>query len=122
MSITQVTAFSVEAPEEAIARYGRPEIFNTDQDNQFTSITWTGVLKDHGIQILMDGKGQWTDTVFIERLWRSLKYACVYLNARRILKDAQRQVADWIGYYNDQRPHSKPDDLTPSEVVLGFGL
>ena len=122
MSITHITALSVEALEDAIARYGRPEIFNTDQGCQFTSITWTGVLKEHGVQISMDAKGQWTDNVFIERLWRSLTYECVFLNACRILKDAQRQVADWIGDYNDQRPHSKPDDLTPSEVVLGFGL
>ena len=82
MSVTQVTAFSVEALEEAIARSNRPEIFNTDQGSQFTSITWTGVLKDHGVKISMDGKGQWTDNVFIERLWRSLTYECVYLNAK----------------------------------------
>ncbi len=120
MSITQVTAFSVEALEEAIARSNRPEIFNTDQGSQFTSITWTGVLKDHGVKISMDGKGQWTDNVFIERLWRSLTYECVYLNAFRNLKDAQRQLADWIGFYNDQRPHSKLDDPTPSEVYAGI--
>jgi len=83
LSTTQDTAFCIEALEEALERYGCPEIFNTDQGSQFTSSEWTGVLKSNGIQISMDGKGQWMDNVFVERLWRSLKYECVYLNAFR---------------------------------------
>jgi putative transposase len=120
LSNTQDAQFCVEALEEAIDRYERPEIFNTDQGSQFTGSAWTDVLKEHEIRISMDGKGQWTDNVFIERLWRSLKYECVYLNAFRNFKDAQRQIGIWINYYNDQRPHSKLDDLTPSEVYAGI--
>ena len=120
VSNTQDTSMCIEALEEALDRYGRPEIFNTDQGSQFTSIAFTDVLKDNSIQISMDGKGQWIDNVFIERLWRSLKYECVYLNAFRNFKDAQHQLGVWFNYYNDERPHSKLDDLTPSEVYAGI--
>lgn len=120
LSTTQDAQCCVEALEDAIERYGQPEIFNTDQGSQFTSDAFTGVLRDNGIRISMDGKGQWTDNVFIERLWRSLKYECVYLNAFQDFKDAERQIGCWIDYYNDERPHSKLDDLTPSEVYAGI--
>jgi putative transposase len=120
LSTTQDTAFCVEALEEAIERYGRPEIFNTDQGSQFTSSDWIDGLKGHDIQISMDGKGQWMDNVFVERLWRSLKYECVYLNAFRNFKEAKQQIRDWMDYYNDRRPHSKLDDMTPSECYGGI--
>ena len=120
LSTTQDTAFCVEALEEAIECYGRPEIFNTDQGSQFTSSDWIDVLKGHDIQISMDGKGQWMDNVFVERLWRSLKYECVYLNAFRNFKEAKQQIRDWMDYYNDRRPHSKLDDMTPSECYAGI--
>ena len=120
LSTTQDTAFCIEALEEALERYGRPEIFNTDQGSQFTSREWTDVLKAHGIRISMDGKGQWMDNVFVERLWRSLKYECVYLNAFCNFREAKQQIRIWMDYYNDRRPHSALDDLTPSEFYAGL--
>lgn len=121
LSTTQDATFCVEALEEAIERYGCPEIFNTDQGSQFTSAAWTDVLKAHGIRISMDGKGQWTDNVFIERLWRSLKYECVYLQAFADYREARDQIGLWVRYYNDERPHSVfDDDRTPSEVHAGI--
>ena len=120
LSNTQDTGFCVDALEEAIDRYGCPEIFNTDQGSQFTGSAWIDVLKDHGIRISMDGKGQWMDNVFIERLWRSMKYECVYLNAFSDFQDAQRHIGVWMDYYNDNRPHSALDDLTPSEAHAGI--
>lgn len=119
LSTTQDTSFCVEALEEAIERYGQPEIFNTDQGSQFTSEAWTDVLKEHGIRISMDGKGRWMDNVFIERLWRSCKYECVYLNAFENMTDAKEKIGDWMGYYNHERPHSTFGDLTPDEVYCG---
>ena len=120
LSNTQDTSMCIEALEEALDRYGRPEIFNTVQGSQFTSIAFTDVLKNNSIKISIDGKGQWVDNVFIERLWRSLKYECVYLNAFRNFKDAQHQLGVWFNYYHDERPHSKLHDLTPSEVYAGI--
>ena len=110
------TRFCVEALEEAFARYGTPEIFNTDQGSQFTSCDFTGLLKEHGVKISMDGKGRWMDNVFIERLWRSLKYECVYLHAFDNGQQARREIADWLDFYNHDRPHSTFDGLTPREV------
>jgi len=115
LSTTQDTDFCLEALADAMERYGTPEIFNTDQGSQFTSKAWTDALKNAGIQISMDGKGQWVDNVFIERLWRSLKYECVYLNAFDSVRDTTRGVGDWMRYYNAERPHSSLDDRTPSE-------
>ena len=120
LSNTQDTAFCVEALQEAIERYGTPEIFNTDQGSQFTSMAWIDVLKAHRIRISMDGKGNWMDNVFIERLWRSMKYECVYLNAFHSFRDAEDHLREWIGYYNDRRPHSSLGDLTPDEVWNGI--
>ncbi len=121
LSNTQDTTFCVEALDEAIEQYGCPEIFNTDQGSQFTSSTWTDPLKDQGIRISMDGKGQWMDNVFIERLWRSMTYECVYLSAFTDFKDAQHQIGVWMDYYNDDRPHSALGDLTPTEAYAGIG-
>ena len=122
LSTTQDTTSCIEALEEALERYGCPEIFNTDQGSQFTSREWTDVLKAHGVRISMDGKGQWMDNVFVERLWRSLKYECVYLNAFRNFKEAKQEIGNWIDYYNDRRPHPAPGDLdpTPSEFYAGI--
>ncbi len=102
--------------EEAIARYGRPDIFNTDQGSQFTSFAFTGLLKDNGIAISMDGKGRWMDNVFIERLWRSLKYECVYLNAFETGSQARDGIGRWIAFFNERRPHSSLGGRTPAEV------
>jgi putative transposase len=118
LSTTQDTSFCLEALDEAIDRYGPPQIFNTDQGCQFTSADWTRALTKAGIAISMDGKGRWLDNVFIERLWRSLKYECVYLNAFDSVRDAQRQIGLWMTYYNEERPHSSLDDRTPAEVYL----
>ncbi|PTQ98738.1 putative transposase [Nitrosomonas nitrosa] len=119
LSNTMDTGFCVEALEEALARYGRPEIFNTDQGSQFTSFEFTGLLKENGIKISMDGKGRWMDNVFIERLWRSLKYECVYLNAFDNGLRARREIGHWLAFYNAQRPHSTFDGRTPDEVYDG---
>jgi putative transposase len=106
----------VAALEEAIARHGRPDIFNTDQGSQFTSFAFTTTLKDAGIRISMDGRGRWMDNVFIERLWRSLKYECVFLNAFETGTEARAGIGSWIDYYNRRRPHSTFAGRTPDEV------
>jgi putative transposase len=116
LSNTMDADFCVAALEEAIARYGKPEIFNTDQGSQFTSFAFTDVLKENGIRISMDGKGRWMDNVFIERLWRSLKYECVYLNVFETGSEAKAGIGSWISYYNGSRPHSALNGRTPSEA------
>jgi putative transposase len=117
LSNTMDPGFCVEALEDALLRYGKPEIFNTDQGSQFTSDGFTRVLKGAGVRISMDGKGRWMDNVFIERLWRSLKYECVYLNEFETGFQAQEAIGIWITYYNEQRPHSHFErDRTPLEV------
>ena len=105
--------------DEALDRYGPPEIFNTDQGSQFTSLAFTDVLKDAGIHISMDGKGRWMDNVFIERLWRSLKYEQVYLAEYATSSDARAGIGWWIDFYNERRPHSSLGDLTPAEAYTG---
>ena len=116
LSNTMDADFCVTALEEAIVRFGRPEIFNTDQGSQFTSFAFTNTLKDAGIRISMDGRGRWMDNVFIERLWRSLKYECVYLNAFDTGSEARTGIGRWIGCYNAERPHSAFAGRTPDEV------
>jgi len=116
LSTTLTTDFCLEAVREAITQYGCPEIFNTDQGCQFTSQEFTGLLKDHGIQISMDGKGCWRDNVFVERLWRSLKYEEVYLHAYETIRDAQDGVARYVTFYNQIRPHRALDGHTPDRV------
>ena len=120
LSNTLDSEFCVEALEEALQHYGCPEIFNTDQGCQFTSHLWTDVLKANDVRISMDGKGRWMDNVFIERLWRSMKYECVYLDAFQNLRDAHEKIDFWIGYYNHERPHSSLGDFTPNEVYRGI--
>lgn len=113
LSNTMTTDFCIEAVEEAIARFGTPEIFNTDQGSQFTSAEFTGLLKGHGIAISMDGKGCWRDNVFVERLWRSIKYEEVYLHAYDTVTAARQGLDRYIRFYNQKRPHSTLDGVTP---------
>jgi putative transposase len=116
VSNTMDVEFCLEALEEALEQFGQPEIFNTDQGSQFTSPRFTGVLQDAGIRISMDGRGRWIDNVFIERLWRSLKYECVYLHAFETGSELRAGLSHWISYYNGRRPHSTLDGRTPDEA------
>jgi putative transposase len=116
VSNTLDVEFCLEALEEAMARFGRPEIFNTDQGSQFTSPRFSGVLQEAGVRISMDGRGRWMDNIFIERLWRSLKYECVYLHAFETGSELRAGLAKWIGYYNAGRPHSALAGQTPNEA------
>ncbi len=116
LSTNMDAGFCVEALAEALARYGRPEIFNTDQGSQFTSFEFTGVLKDADVTISMDGRGRCMDNIFIERLWRSLKYEAVYLHDLTDGFRAERVIGEWIGFYNTVRPHSALVGRTPAET------
>ena len=116
VSITMDVHFCLEAMEEAITRYGKPEIVNTEQGSQFTSQTFTGLLKEHDIQISMDGKGAWRDNVFVERLWRSVKYEEVYLHAYDTVSDARAGIGRYFDVYNRRRPHSSLKRKTPDQV------
>ncbi len=118
LSNTMTTDFCVEALEEALARYGQPAVFNTDQGAQFTDADFTGKLKDHGIAISMDGKGRWIDNVFVERLWRSVKYEEVYLKAYASLTEARHALSSYFAMYNARRPHQSLDDRTPDAVYF----
>jgi len=108
--------FCVEALKEALDRYGPPKIMNTDQGSQFTGFEWTNTLIDAKVKISVDGKGRWIDNRMIERLWRSLKYECVYLNAFETGAEAGSGIGNWMTYYNTERPHSKHGILTPNEA------
>ena len=119
LSITMDTDFCVEALTEAMERYGQPEIFNTDQGVQFTSAAFIDELADRGVQISMDGKGRYLDNIFIERLWRSLKYEEVYIRAYDTVAEARRNLGVWLTFYNDVRPHQSFDYRTPREVFEG---
>ncbi len=116
LSNTMDARFCVEALEEALARYGKPEIFNTDQGSQFTSVDFTGVLRQADVAISMDGRGRCMDNIFIERLWRSLKYEAVYLHELTDGFKAERVIGAWIDFYNTERPHSALDGQTPAEA------
>jgi putative transposase len=118
VSITMEADFCVEALEEALARHGRPEIFNTDQGSQFTSEAFTGVLIKNGVAISMDGKGSWRDNVFVERLWRSVKYEEIYLRAYGSVRDARASIVRYLDFYNRERPHSSLDRRTPDEAYF----
>ena len=107
------TDFCIEAVQEAIARYGAPEIFNTDQGSQFTSGEFTQLLKNHAIAISMDGRGCWRDNVFVERLWKSIKYEEVYLCAYETVSAARSGIGRYLEFYNKRRPHSSLDARTP---------
>ena len=118
VSITMDVHFCLEAVEEAISQYGTPEIMNTDQGSQFTSQAFTGLLKDNCIRISMDGKGSWRDNVFIERLWRSVKYEEVYLHAYDSVSAVRAGLDRYFRFYNTQRPHSSLDGQTPDQVYF----
>ena len=111
--------FCVEALDDALACHGRPEIFNTDQGSQFTSVAFTGRLREAGVRISMDGRGRCIDNIFIERLWRSLKYEAVYLRDLADGFEARRVIGEWIGFYNTERPHSALGGRTPAEAYRG---
>jgi len=120
LSNTMDARFCVEALNEALARYATPEVFNTDQGSQFTSFNFTGALKDAGIRISMDGRGRCMDNIFIERLWRSLKYEAVYLHDLTDGFKAEQVIGEWIGFYNTERPHSALAGQTPAEAYAGL--
>lgn len=118
VSITLDSTFCLDAVTEALARYGAPEILNTDQGSQFTSAAFTGLLLDRGIRISMDGRGCWRDNIFVERLWRSLKYEEVYLHAYDSVSAARAGLSNYFHIYNTERPHSSLADRTPDEAYF----
>jgi len=118
VSITMEAAFCVETLEDALARHGKPDIFNTDQGSQFTGAAFTGALLKNGIAISMDGKGAWRDNVFVERLWRSIKYEEVYLRAYDSVSDARASIGRYLDFYNQRRPHSSLDGMTPDQAYF----
>jgi len=122
LSITMEAGFCVEALEEALARQGKPEIFNTDQGSQFTSQAFTGALIGADIAISMDGKGSWRDNVFVERLWRTIKYEEVYLRAYGSVSEARASIGRYLDFYNRRRPHSSLDRQTPDEAYFNRNL
>ncbi len=118
ISNTLTTDICIEALQEALGRYGTPEIFNTDQGSQFTSEDFTDVLRENGIQISMDGKGRWVDNVFVERLWRSVKYENVYLRAYESMAALREGIKDYFLFYNTKRTHQSLAKQTPDEVYF----
>jgi putative transposase len=116
LSNTMDVQFCIDALDEALGRYGTPEIFNTDQGSQFTSWAWTHRLKEAGVRISMDGRGRFLDNIFIERLWRSLKYECIYLHAFSGGLQARQGIGDWVSFYNHRRPHAAHGGETPVRV------
>ncbi len=118
VSITMEAAFCVETLEAALAKHGKPQIFNTDQGSQFTGAAFTGILANNGIAISMDGKGAWRDNVFVERLWRSVKYEEVYLKAYASVGEARTSISRYLDFYNGRRPHSSLDGRTPDQAYF----
>ena len=118
VSITLEADFCIEAFEEALARHGTPEIFNTDQGSQFTSTDFIKVLAAREIKISMDGKGAWRDNVFVERLWRTIKYEEVYLRAYTSVSEARASISRYLAFYNRRRPHSSLDGKTPDQAYF----
>jgi putative transposase len=118
LSITMEAGFCVEAVEDALARHGKPEIFNTDRGSQFTSTAFTGLLTGNAIAISMDGRGAWRDNVFVARLWRSVKYEEVYLRAYDTVAEARTSLARYFSFYNSRRPHSSLDRQTPDQAYF----
>jgi putative transposase len=118
LSITMEISFCIEALDEALSRNEKPEIFNTDQGSQFTSEAFIGRLKENGISISMDGKGRWRDNVFVERIWRSIKYEEVYLHAYASVSEARTSLSRYIDFYNAARPHSSLNAQTPDQVYF----
>lgn len=122
LSNTLTADFCVEALEDALKKYGQPEIFNTDQGGQFTSNEFTGVLKTAGVKISMHGKGAWRDNVFIERLWRSVKYADIYLHGYETMADVRKGLKKYFDFYNSTRPHDGLKRRKPDEVYFGTSM
>jgi putative transposase len=122
VSITMEAEFCIEALQEALAKHGKPEIFNSDQGSQFTSADFTSVLLKNGIAISMDGKGSWRDNVFIERLWRSVKWEEVYLRAYDTVSEARTSIGSYLSFYNSGRPHSSLNRQTPDQVYFNRPL
>ena len=122
LSISMDVGFCIEAVEEALGKYGAPEILNSDQGSQFTSMAFTGLLRDNGIAISMDGRGSWRDNVFVERLWRSIKYEEVYLRAYDTVSDARASIGRYLAFYNGRRPHSSLDRKTPDEAYFNASM
>ena len=118
LSITMETDFCVEALQEAMARHGQPEIFNTDQGVQFTSAAFLDELETRGVRVSMDGRGRFLDNIFIERLWRSLKYEEVYLKAYDSVSEARSSIGRYLDFYNGRRPHSSLDGATPDQAYF----
>jgi len=118
LSNSLTTDFCIEAVEEALQRHGKPEIFNTDQGSQFTSTEFVDLLQGQGIRVSMDGKGRWVDNVFVERLWKSVKYEEVYLHAYDSVSQAQQGLQSYFRFYNERRPHSSLDGKTPDSVYF----
>ena len=119
VSISMEVDFCLDAVDEALVRHGRPEIFNTDQGSQFTSAAFTGLLLEHATRISMDGRGSWRDNVFVERLWRSVKYEEVYLRGYDSVAEARGSIGGYLGFYNRKRPHSSLGGKTPDHVYFG---
>ena len=120
VSISMDVSFCVEALQEALSKYGQPGIFNSDQGSQFTSEELTQLLKARGVQISMDGKGAWRDNIFVERLWKSVKYEEIYLHAYDSVSHAKAGIARYIDFHNTARPHSSPDKQTPDEFYFAM--
>jgi len=120
ISITMDVHFCLEAVEEALQRYGTPEIMNTDQGCQFTSRAFVGLMKENGIRISMDGKNSWRDNVFVERLWRSVKYEDIYLRAYESVSAVRAGLGKYFNFYNNRRPHSSLDGRTPDQVYYNM--
>jgi putative transposase len=118
LSITMEASFCIEAVEEALSKNEKPEIFNTDQGSQFTSDDFTGLLRKNGIDISMDGKGRWRDNVFVERVWKSIKYEEVYLHAYESVHEARTSIGRYLKFYNTTRPHSSLNEFTPDQVYF----
>jgi putative transposase len=118
LSNTLDTSFVIDALEEALRNYGTPDIFNTDQGSQFTSAAFIQILKDHHIRISMDGRGRWRDNIFIERLWKTVKYSEVYLKAYESINHARKELTKFFERYNTRRPHQGLNDRTPDEVYF----